>query len=238
MPINFNKALIASFLWLSCLSCSDAEPESKLPSDNPHQSTAEGNQGENAYPDEEVVDKDFSEYESKGQDTSYTVQGLIDVVLTDGKVDTGKVLGRIFHTLEYANKSGGVAFTCENIAYLGTNILIPIPKGQVHASMYIRSDIMNKRYHFILINFKESISCKQYVINCNKDVYNYKELFVYSRYKENNSTQCALLLAVGDAYLKDIKTMVNINWQLGGPEDPFDHKGNLQFELQKRVPKS
>jgi hypothetical protein len=188
--------------------------------------------------EEEIpVVKDFSEFEAKGQDSNYTVDGLINAVLTDGKVDTAKVLGRIFHTLEYANRSSGVAFACENIAYLGTNILIPVPKGQVVTHMYIRSDVGSKRYHFMLINFKESISCKQYLVDCRKELYNYKELFIYSGYAADNYTQCAVLLAVGDVHLKDVETIVNVNWQLGAPEDPFEHKGNIQFTLKKRVPK-
>lgn len=240
MQINCVSNSLIIFTLLLAASCDNSIiREENLRSDTTLVEEMPSTESDVQAPQEDFpVDADFKEYESKGQDTSYTVDGLISAVLTDGKLDTSKVLGRIFHTLQYAQKSGGMAFTCSTVAYIGTNILIPIPKNQVSTHLYIPADMGNKRYHFMLINYKESISCKQYVVECKKEVFNYNELYIYAPYKENNKTQCALLMAVADVYLKDASHLININWQLGGPEDPFDHKGNIQFNLKKRIPGS
>ena len=158
--------------------------------------------------------------------------------MTDGKLDTDKVVGQIIHTLKYMNESSLQAgFTCTDLAYLATPILLPMSRGQTFTYMYVSRNFAKKRYHFILLNFKGIISGKNYSISCNKELMNYKEVFVFFPENEikTQRTQTGLLLAMNDEYLKELDNMVNINWQVGGANDSYKEQGTLQVMLKKDV---
>lgn len=167
-----------------------------------------------------------------------TVEDLRNNVLTDGKLDTDKVVGSIIHALKYMteiNVSPG--FVCTDMAYLATPILLPMNKGEQFTHMYVARKWNKKKYHFILLNFKGVISGKNYSLECTKELMNYKEIFVFLPENEDKSkkTQTGILLAISDEYLKDLDNMVNINWQIGATDDDNQYFGTIQVYLRKDV---
>lgn len=165
-----------------------------------------------------------------------TVEDLRNNLLTDGKLDTEKVVAQIIHTLKYMGETKIAAgFVCTDMAYLASPILLPMKRGQTFTYLYTKRNFGKKRYHFILMNFKGIISGKSYSVTCNKELLNYKEIFVFMPENDDKTqrTQTGILLAMADEYLKDTDNMVNVNWQVGGKDASFQEAGTFQVMLKK-----
>ncbi|MGB0404226.1 MAG: hypothetical protein ACPGEG_09025 [Salibacteraceae bacterium] len=165
-----------------------------------------------------------------------TIKDLIDLVVTDGKLDTNKLKASIINTMMYISKQSlRPSFTCENLAYFGSNIMIPLEPNSKFTSKYMPMDMNGKRYHFIVLNYRGNVSGKNFVVKCNRNEFNYKELFVFYPAVESE-TQSSLLLAIADSYLTDVETLMNINWQVGGVDADYKDYGVVQFTLKKQIP--
>lgn len=183
----------------------------------------------------EVNFDSIPDYQDKEVDPT-SIKSLIDQVLTDGKLDTAKVEAALINSLLYISKENlAPGFTCESMAYFGTSVMIPMPKNEYFASVYIPADLNGKRYHFILLNYRGYISGKNYVVECSRNDYSYKELFVFYP-EEKARTQASLVLAISDVYLKDAQTLVNINWRVGSEEAEHKDYGVVQYTLKKQTP--
>ncbi|UTW62107.1 hypothetical protein KFE98_19185 [bacterium SCSIO 12741] len=166
-----------------------------------------------------------------------TVKELRNYVVTDGKLDTEKVVFRIINTLKYVSEQvTGPGFTCDNIAYLSTNIMLPMERGQTSRSLYVSRFFGGKKYHFVLLNFQGPVSGKKFDISCDRNDMSYKELKIFIPEVKTQQSQISLLLAVTDANLLDVKTMLNMNWQIGGADASFKDFGTVQYFLKKDVP--
>lgn len=209
--------------------------EEGLPDESvPLQDAAEGEAVN--YEDMPEVDFDsIPDYQDEEPEAK-TVKDIIELVLTDGKLDTAKVTHAIISTLQYVAKEPlGASFACEKIAYFGTNIMLPIKKNETSASLYLQREFNGKRYHFIILNFRGEVSGKNYVVECSRNDFNYKELFVFypsGKYE----TQASMLLAITDENLTDIQTMININWRTGEETAEQKDYGVVQYLLNKKVP--
>jgi len=184
----------------------------------------------------EVNFDSIPDYEDKEPEAK-TVKEIIELVMTDGELDTAKVTGMILNTLTYVAKEPlGASFACEKIAYFGTNIMLPIAKNENSASLYLEREFAGNRYHFIIFNFRGYVSGKNYVVQCKRNDFNYKELFLFYPAAAGR-TQSSMLIAITDANLKDVETMININWRVG--EEDAEHKdyGVVQYTLKKKIPK-
>lgn len=165
-----------------------------------------------------------------------TVKDLIAVNTTDGKLDTAKLTATILNALVYLTKQPmGASFTCDNFAYFGSNIMIPIKKNENFSSAYLQRDFAGKRYHFMVLNYRGYVSGKNYVVDCSRNDYNYKELFIFYP-EDERRTQSSLILAVADEYLKDVETLININWSVGEEDAKHRDYGVVQFKLKKLIP--
>ena len=165
-----------------------------------------------------------------------TVKDIIKLVMTDGKLDTAKVTGMIVNTLAYVAKDPmGASFACEKIAYFGTNIMLPIGKNETSASLYLEREFNGNRYHFIIINFRGYVSGKNYVVECSRNDFSYKELFVFYP-SAKTRTQSSMLIAITDANLSDVETMININWRVGEEKSENKDYGVVQYVLNKKIP--
>lgn len=175
------------------------------------------------------------DYEDKEPEAK-TVKDIIQLVMTDGKLDTSKVTGMIVNTLAYVAKDPmGASFACEKIAYFGTNIMLPIGQNETSASLYLQRDFNGNRYHFIIINFRGYVSGKNYVVECSRNDFSYKELFVFYP-SAKTRTQSSILIAITDANLTDVETMININWRVGEEKSENKDYGVVQYVLNKKIP--
>ncbi len=175
------------------------------------------------------------DYEDKEPEAK-TVKDIIQLVMTDGKLDTAKVTGMIVNTLAYVAKDPmGASFACEKIAYFGTNIMLPIGQNETSASLYLQRDFNGNRYHFIIINFRGYVSGKNYVVECSRNDFSYKELFVFYP-SAKTRTQSSILIAITDANLTDVETMININWRVGEEKSENKDYGVVQYVLNKKIP--
>ncbi len=165
------------------------------------------------------------------------VSDLVSNVLTDGKLDTAKVVANIINNLKYISKQPvGIAFTCDYYGYFTTNLLIPMKENEEFVSMYLPQKFGQKKYHFILMNFKGSIACKQYAVECKRSVMGYEELFLFWPENSKQRTQCGMVIAIADEYLKDIETRLNLNYRIGEENAEYTSFGNVEYLLKKSVP--
>ncbi len=194
-------------------------------------------------PAREVIPEDLEErgFED-AQDKQFkpeTVQGLIDVVTTNNELDTDKVVANIINNLKYISKQTlGMAFTCDYYGYFTTNLLIPMKEGEEFTSIYLPRKFGKKKYHFILMNYKGNIACKNYAVECNQNTMGYNELFVFWPENSKQKTQCGMIIAISDDYLKDIKTRLNINYRIGEEDADYTSYGNVEYLLEKSIPGS
>ena len=194
-------------------------------------------------PSREVIPEDLEErgFED-AQDKQFkpeTVQGLIDVVTTNNELDTDKVVANIINNLKYISKQTlGMAFTCDYYGYFTTNLLIPMKEGEEFTSIYLPRKFGKKKYHFILMNYKGNIACKNYAVECNQNTMGYNELFVFWPENSKQKTQCGMIIAISDDYLKDIKTRLNINYRIGEEDADYTSYGNVEYLLEKSIPGS
>ncbi len=185
---------------------------------------------------EDIEEKGVTEVQDQEFNPN-SVTDLISTVLTDGKLDTQKVVASIFNNLKYISKQPvGIGFACEYYGYFTTNLLIPMQENEHFVSMYLPRKVGQKKYHFILMNFKGAISCKRYAVNCSRSTMSYAELFVFLPEEPEQRTQCGMIIAIADEYLKDIKTRLNINYRIGEEEAATSLFGNAQYFLEKSIP--
>ena len=244
MKTLINSLILAVFLLSVLISCDD-EPEIEYVTEE--QLIEEGVL---EYADEEIPQPGDEDYVPPAYDpdtvkdnqddepTITTVEELRSNLLTDGKLDSDKVLETIIHTFKYMSTyEQSAAFVCGDLAYLATPILLPMKKNESFTYIYLPRKFGKKSYHFILLNFKGIISGKSYSVECQKELMNYKELFVFLPENENKNqrTQTGILLAIADEYLKDVDNMININWQVGEEDATFKDFGTVQVYLKKDV---
>ena len=167
---------------------------------------------------------------------AHTVKDLISLVTTNDKLDTNKLKATIINTMMYMSKQSlRPSFACDKLAYFGSNIMLPLESNSMSSSAYIPMDMNGKRYHFIVLNYRGYLSGKNYVVNCKRNDFSYKELFVFYPSAETR-TQSSLLLAIADSYLTDVETLININWQVGEESAAYKDYGVVQFTLKKQIP--
>lgn len=185
---------------------------------------------------EDLEEKGFEDAQDKAFKPE-SVKDLIDVVTTDNELDTDKVVANIINNLKYISKQSlGMAFACEYFGYFTTNLLIPMKDGEEFTSLYLPRTFGKKKYHFILMNYKGSIGCKNYAVDCKQNTMGYKELFVFWPENEHQRTQCGMLIALSDEYLQDMNTRLNINYRIGEEGAGYSSFGNVEYLLSKSIP--
>lgn len=185
---------------------------------------------------EDLKDEDLIEVqdeEFKAED----VDDLISRVTTEDKLDTNKLVANIINNLKYISKQPvGIAFSCDYFGYFATNLLLPMKKGEEFTSIYLPRKFGQKKYHFVLLNFKGNISCKRYAVTCKRNDMGYKELFLFLPEEEHQRTQCGMVIAIADEYLTDIETRLNLNYRIGEEDANYTSYGNVQYILKKELP--
>ncbi len=192
-------------------------------------------------PAQEYIPEDIEDSEvTDVQDKEFkpdAVSDLVSNVLTDGKLDTNKVVANIINNLKYISKQPvGIAFACEYYGYFTTNLLLPMKKNEEFVSMYLPRKFGQKKYHFVVMNFKGNIGCKQYAVDCKRSTMGYEELFVFWPENDKQRTQCGMIIAIADEYLKDIETRLNINYRIGEEDANYTSYGNIEYLLKKSIP--
>ena len=187
---------------------------------------------------EDLEERGFEEVQDK-QFKPESVKDLINVVITNNELDTDKVVANIINNLKYISKQTlGMAFTCDYFGYFTTNLLIPMKEGEEFVSMYLPQKFGKKKYHFILMNYKGSIGCKNCAVECKQNTMGYNEIFVFWPENTKQKTQCGMIIAISDEYLKDMKTRLNINYRIGEEAAQYTSFGNVEYLLNKSIPEA
>jgi hypothetical protein len=185
---------------------------------------------------EDLEERGFQDAQDK-QFKPESVKDLIDVVTTNDKLDTNKLVANIINNLKYISKQSlGLAFTCEYFGYFTSNLLIPMKEGEEFTSIYLPRKFGKKKYHFILMNYKGNIGCKNYAVECKQNTMGYNEIFVFWPENDKQRTQCGMIFAISDEYLKDMKTRLNINYRIGEEDANYSSFGNVEYLLEKTIP--